>query len=118
VPAICKQCPPTSHAAKAISGGTKSADLATGDNINNVKAEIIPHQSHGINSDEKPSFLPQFAATLTAALVQLGLGSVAAIAGVTIPRLTNQNSDDLILDMHQVALYGMLWCIFYLKWID
>ncbi|CAL4131881.1 unnamed protein product, partial [Meganyctiphanes norvegica] len=80
----------------------------SGDNINNVNVEIIPHQNKKVNVEQKPSLLPQFAGAMTAALVQLGLGAVVAIAGVTIPRLTDPNSDDFILKTHQVALYVSL----------
>ncbi|CAL4083185.1 unnamed protein product [Meganyctiphanes norvegica] len=41
-------------------------------------------------------------------MVQLGLGAVVGFAGVTIPRLTDPASEDLILDAQQVALYASL----------
>ncbi|CAL4187451.1 unnamed protein product, partial [Meganyctiphanes norvegica] len=82
--------------------------VTTGINLNNVKLEIIPHQDQTDNAKEKPSIFPQLAGAVTAALVQLGLGAVMAIAGVTIPQLTDENSEDIILSTHQVSLYASL----------
>ncbi|KAG7161961.1 facilitated trehalose transporter Tret1-2 homolog [Homarus americanus] len=67
------------------------------------------HSQQNLVSDlTKPTVATQLFAALVVALVQTNVSIIMGFSGVTLPQLTNQHSEDLILNSTEAALFGSL----------
>ncbi|XP_069184553.1 facilitated trehalose transporter Tret1-2 homolog [Procambarus clarkii] len=60
------------------------------------------------NGDIKPTVATQVFASLMMEFMQLSIGLAVAFSGITLPQLTNPDTDDLFLTPLNQALYGSL----------
>nr|XP_053635274.1 facilitated trehalose transporter Tret1-like [Cherax quadricarinatus]XP_053635275.1 facilitated trehalose transporter Tret1-like [Cherax quadricarinatus] len=82
-----------------------------------VEAECVATPQHPpegdsrqniLQNDTKPAIGTQVFATLVMALMQVNTGALLAFSGITLPQLTDPQTNDLFLNQSQTAFFGSL----------
>ncbi|XP_053646670.2 facilitated trehalose transporter Tret1-2 homolog [Cherax quadricarinatus] len=79
------------------------------EDVSSDRHSLVLRDSEVFTSDRsEPTVLHQLMATVVVALTQLEVGATIGFAGVTLPQLTDQSSDDLHFSTLESALFGSM----------
>ncbi|XP_027226031.2 uncharacterized protein [Penaeus vannamei] len=99
----------------AIQNQRRSSDTTDDSNCKEKYSNsegITPEKIHmlqktaDVHSTTSPAVLPQVMATLATSMCMLDIGALLAYGSVSLPRITDPDSEDLVFDTAQAAFFG------------